>query len=81
MTDEKSAEAIVPNGNEPMNKAEVSQVREGLNVRFVCNSIRKLLGLSQSSLIINKDRRYFGVKSEMLISGEPPYTRPVRTVV
>ena len=60
---------------------EVSQVREGLNVRFVCNSIRKLLGLSQSSLIINKDRRYFGVKSEMLIPDEPPYTRPVRTVV
>jgi len=39
------------------------------------------LGATQSSHILNKDRKYFGVKSEMLILGEPPYTRPVRTVV
>jgi hypothetical protein len=37
--------------------------------------------VTQSSHILNKGRRYFGVKSEMLILGEPPYTRPVRTVV
>ena len=30
----KSAEAIVPNGNEPRFLGEVSQVREGLNVRL-----------------------------------------------
>ena len=60
---------------------EASQSNEGLNVRFVHNSIRKLLGLTQSSLILNKDRRLFGAKSEKLIPGEPLYTRPVRTVV
>ena len=79
---EKSAEAIVATGNEPrIETVEDSQRSEGLNVKFVPNSIRKLLGLSQSSLIINKDRRHFGVKSEMLILGEPLYTRPVCTVV
>jgi len=31
--DEKSAEAIVVGRNEPMNKAEDSQVSEGLNVK------------------------------------------------
>ena len=46
----KSADAIVVDRNEPMNKAEVSQVREGLNVRFVCNSIRKLSGLPSLAL-------------------------------
>jgi hypothetical protein len=30
---EKSAEAIVIEGNEPMNKADVSQFNEGLNVK------------------------------------------------
>jgi len=79
---EKSAEAIVATGNEPrIETVEDSQRSEGLNVRFVHNSIRKLLGLSQSSLILNKDRRLFGAKSEKLILGEPLYTRPVRTVV
>ena len=74
---EKSAEAIVATGNEPrIETVEVSQRSEGLNVRFVHNSIRKLLGLSQSSLILNKDRRLFGAKSEKLIPGEPLYTRP-----
>jgi len=60
---------------------EESQNSEGQNVRVACNSIRKLLGLTQSSLILNKDRRYFGEKSGILILGEPPYTRPVRKVV
>jgi len=78
---EKSADAIVGKGNELSLKGGGLTSTEGLNVRFVCNSIRKLLGLSQSSLILNKDRRYFGVKSEMLILDEPPYTRPVCTVV
>jgi hypothetical protein len=55
---------------------EDSQRSEGLNVRFVHNSIRKFLGLSQSSLILNKDRRLFGAKSEKLILGEPLYTSP-----
>ena len=53
--------------------AEVSKDREGLNVRFVCNSIRKLPDYRDFSLLINKDRRYLGVKSEILILGEPPY--------
>jgi len=78
----KSADAIVVAGNEPRKETvEASQSNEGLNVRFVHNSIRKLLGLTQSSLILNKDRRLFGAKSEKLIPGEPLYTRPVRTVV
>ena len=41
---EKSAEAKVVAGNEPMNEAEVSQGNEGQNVRFVRNSIWKLMG-------------------------------------
>ncbi|VAW20720.1 hypothetical protein MNBD_BACTEROID01-777, partial [hydrothermal vent metagenome] len=36
------------------------------------------LGVTQSSLILNKGRKYFGVKSEMPILGEPPCTRPVQ---
>jgi len=77
---EKSAEAIVVTGNEPrIETVEDSQRSEGLNVKFVPNSIRKLLGLSQSSLILNKDRKCFGEKSEMPILDEPPYTRPVRS--
>ena len=68
----KSADAIVVAGNEPRKETvEASQSNEGLNVRFVHNSIRKLLGLTQSSLILNKDRRLFGAKSEKLIPGEP----------
>ena len=79
---EKSAEAIVPIGKRAAsNNAEVSRDWEGLNVKFVPNSIRKLLGLSQFSLILNKDRKCFGEKSEMPILDEPPYTRTVRTVV
>ena len=45
MDKEKSAEAIVATGNEPrIETVEDSQRSEGLNVRFVCNSIWKLLG-------------------------------------
>ena len=70
---EKSAEAIVPIGKRAAsNNAEVSRDWEGLNVKFVPNSIRKLLGLSQFSLILNKDRKCFGEKSEMPILDEPP---------
>ena len=40
---EKSADAIVAISNEPrIETVEDSQDSEGLNVRFACNSIRKL---------------------------------------
>ncbi|MDA3823113.1 MAG: hypothetical protein PF450_10975 [Bacteroidales bacterium] len=80
LVQEKSAEALVATGNESrIETVEDSQRSEGLNVEFVPNSIRKLMGLTLSSLILNKGRRYFGEKSGILILSEPPYTRPVRT--
>ena len=60
---EKSAEAIVANGNEPrIETVEVSQGSEGLNVGL--SRIRQ--GGSNfefASLILNKDRGMTGVKS------------------
>ena len=44
---EKSAEVIVLCGNEPMNKAEDSQTREGLNVNWI--SIRTGLSVKRYS--------------------------------
>ena len=82
LVQEKSAEAIVATGNEPrIETVEDSQRSEGLNVEFAPNSIRKLMGLTLSSLILNNGRRYFGEKSGILILSEPLYTRPVRAVV
>jgi hypothetical protein len=60
---EKSAEAIVVVSNEPMSEAEDSQDNEGLNVGL--SRIR--YGGSNfefASLILNKDRGVFGVKSD-----------------
>ena len=61
--DEKSAEAIVVGRNESVNKPEVSQADEGLNVGL------SLIWQGGSnfefaSFILNKDRGIIGVKSD-----------------
>jgi len=67
LVQEKSAEAIVATGNEPrIETVEDSQRSEGLNVEVAPNSIRKLMGLTLSSLILNNGRRYFGEKSSIV---------------
>lgn len=37
----KSAEVIVVEGNEPIERLEVSRFNEGLNVKFVPNAVRR----------------------------------------
>ena len=69
----KSAEVVVVESNEPMEKLEDSQFSEGLNIKQ--SEIR--YGGSNfefASLVLNYDKGVIGVKSGYTILNEPPCT-------